>query len=282
MSAPSLPRETRRRLRRRRIGFVALSLIAIYLSLAYVALPALWRRHERQKGLDPLPMTTVTSLGMPGDALNVGLEGSETDVICAMQAAGWSPADPITLKSSLKITGSVLFNRPYSKAPVSPLFYLGRREDLDFEKPAGRSADTRHHVRFWKVLDAGDDGLPVWLGAATFDRGIGVSHYTGQVTHHIAPDIDAERDLLSVDLVAANKVDASYETSGVEPSIALRNGGGDFYYTDGEIRFSKLTPGCDNHNAQPATLPTPPLVQTRGWIWRNIGAPIASFFHRGA
>ena len=281
MSAVSPPQGTRRSSRLRRVALAALIAVALYLGLAYVVLPALWRHHERQKGLDPLPMTTVTSLGIPGDALNVGLEGSETDVICAMTAAGWWPSDPVSLKSSLKITGSVVFNRPYGKAPVSPLFYLGRREDLAFEKPAGRSADTRHHVRFWKALEAGEDGLPVWLGAATFDRGVGVSHYTGQITHHIASDIDAERDLIAADLAAANKVDATYETSGVEPSVTLRNGGGDYYFTDGEIRFNKLTPGCEGQNTLPAVLPTPPLVQTRGWVWRHVVAPVAALFHRG-
>ena len=85
----------------------------------------------------------------------------------------------------------------------------------------------------------------------------------------------------SSDLAAANKVDATYETSGVEPSVTLRNGGGDPYYTDGEIRFSKLTSGCDSHNAEPTALPTPPLVQTRGWIWRHIVTPVVALFHRG-
>jgi hypothetical protein len=266
----------------RRLSVAALDLIVLYIGLAYVFLPTLWRYHERQKGLDALPMTTVTSFGIPGDALNVGLEGSEADVVCAMEAAGWSPADPVTLASSLKITGSVLFDRPYRQAPVSPLFYQGRREDLAFEKAAGRSADTRHHIRLWKALEAGEDGLPVWLGSATFDRGVGINRYTGQITHHIAPDIDAERDLVSSDLAAAGKVDATYETSGVEPSLTLRNGGGDFYYTDGEISFSKLTPGCDKHNAQPAILPTRPVVETRGWIWRHLLSPIAALLHRGA
>ena len=37
----------------------------------------------------------------------------------------------------------------------------------------------------------------------TFDRRVGLSHDTGQVTHHIAPDIDAERDGLMRDLRAA-------------------------------------------------------------------------------
>ena len=99
-----------------------------------------------------------------------------------MQAAGWYPADPVTARSSVEIAGSVLLDRPYRRAPVSPLFYLGRPEDLAFEKPDGQSADRRHHVRFWKVLDQGQEKRPVWLGDATFDRGVGVSHYTGAIT----------------------------------------------------------------------------------------------------
>jgi hypothetical protein len=111
-----------------------------------------------------------------------------------MHAAGWYPADPITLRTSIDIVGSVAFDRPYHDAPVSPLYYQGKKEQLAFEKPDGKSADRRHHVRFWQVLDKGTDGRPVWLGSVTFDRGVGLSHDTGQVTHHIAPDIDAERD----------------------------------------------------------------------------------------
>ncbi len=94
----------------------------------------------------------------------------------------------------------MLLDRAYRDAPVSPLFYLGRREDLAFEKPAGKSADRRHHVRFWKVLDKGEEQRPVWLGAVTFDKGVGVSHFTGAITHHIDADIDAERDGLVADI----------------------------------------------------------------------------------
>ena len=131
-----------------------------------------------------------------------------------MHAAGWYPADPITLRSSIAIIGSVVLDRPYKDAPVSNLYYDHRCEDLAFEKPAGKSANARNHVRFWLVLDNGAEGRPVWLGAATFDRGVGVSHLTGQVTHHIAPNIDAARGLLSNDLEEAGMVDATYQVSG--------------------------------------------------------------------
>src|SRR6201985_3128546 len=177
--------------------------VLAYTALAYLVLPAVWTHHEQQKGLADLPMITRTAQGIPGDPINVGLIGNEKEVLCAMNKAGWFPADPVTLRSSIEIAGSVLFDRAYKDAPVSPLFYLGRREDLAFEKPAGKSADRRHHVRFWKVLDSGQEARPVWLGAVTFDKGVGVSHFTGAITHHIDADIDAERDALVRDIETA-------------------------------------------------------------------------------
>ncbi len=93
-------------------------------------------------------MVTRTRADIPGDPINVGAVGSKEDLLCAMNAAQWFPADPVTLRSSMEIAGSVLFDRPYRQAPVSPLHYKGRREDLPFEKPASKSADRRHHVRF--------------------------------------------------------------------------------------------------------------------------------------
>jgi hypothetical protein len=228
----------------RRLAAAAIGVLVAYLALAYLLAPFFWRHFEHQPRLAGFEATTRTALGLPGDVINVGLEGSEDDVLCAMHAAGWRPADPVTLGSSVRIIGSVLLDRPYLDAPVSPLFYQNRKQDLAFEKRSGESARTRHHVRFWKALDAGDDGLPVWLGAAVFDDGLGVSHYTGQVTHYTAPDIDAERNLLTSDLALAKKVVTSYSVSGVGPTFFARNGGGDPYFTNGDIEVSRLVSGC--------------------------------------
>src|SRR4030088_3003617 len=236
---PRLPK----RFRLRRAAWIVLIVAAAYGLLAYIVLPALWTHHEHQKGLANLPMVTLTGQGIPGDAINVGLIGDQRDVVCAMHAAGWFPADPITLRSSIEIVGSVLLERQYKDAPFSNLYYLGRREDLAFEKPVGNSADHRNHVRFWKVLDKGEEGRPVWLGDATFDRSVGVSHYTGAITHHIDPDIDAERKLFATDLEAAGVVDAKYQVTGVGLTMTGRNGGGDLYYTDGEGGILRLGGG---------------------------------------
>src|ERR1700755_1338573 len=182
--------------------------LIVYLVLAYIVLPALCTYHDAEPGMANLPMVTRTADGIPGDALNVGLVGSKEDIIRAMHAPGWFPADPITLRSSVDIIGSVLLDRPYHDAPVSPLYYDGKKQQLAFEKPDGRSADRRHHVRLWQVLEKGASGRPVWLGSITFDRGVGLSHDTGQVTHHIGPNIDAERRLLMEDLGGAGVVEA--------------------------------------------------------------------------
>jgi len=244
-------------------------ILVAYLLLAYLILPAAWRHYEHQRKLDGLPMVTATADGIPGDAINVGLVGDSKDILCAMREAGWYAADPVTWKSSLEISGSVLLDRPYPRAPVSPLFYARRVQDLAFEKPVGTSADQRHHVRLWMVLNDGEEHRPVWLGAATFDRSVGVSRYTGEITHHIAADIDLDRNLIETDLRAAGMIAARYEVMGVGPTLLGRNGGGDPYFTDGEVGVFRLVEQCKKRVEPPIKLPSPALVQFKNSIWNN-------------
>ena len=268
----SPPPQDRSRLER--VLLLSLLVVIAYTLLAYLILPLFWTHYEHQKGLANLPMVTRTAQGIPGDPMNVGLIGDARDVVCAMHQAGWYPADPITLRSSIEIVGSVLLDRPYRDAPVSNLYYLGRREDLAFEKPIGLSADRRNHVRFWKVLAEGEEKRPVWLGAATEDRGVGVSKYTAAVTHHISPDLDAERAVLTNDLETAGMVDAKYQVTGIGPTLAGRNGGGDLYYTDGEIWVLRLVEACKKRDGPAVTIPSPAATEMKGQIWHAIAEAI--------
>ncbi len=229
--------------RRRRLAWAAAAGLALWAALAYLALPLFWRREDRH-GLAGRQMVTRTSADIPGDPVNFGVVGSERDVVCAFNAAGWSAANPTTLESALRIVGSVALRRPYPAAPVSPLYYDGRPEDLAFEKSEGGSADRRHHIRLWRAAAAGDGQRPVWLGSASFDRGVGFSSYTLQVTHHIAPDVDAERDFVAAQLAGAGMAQSVYEIAGVGPTLNGRNGGGDRYFTDGEAMIVTLSPEC--------------------------------------
>ena len=175
--------------------------------------------------------------------------------------AGWYPADPITLKSSIEIVGSVLLDRPYKDAPVSNLYYLGRREDLAFEKPIGSNADRRNHVRFWKVLERGQEKRPVWLRARR-RKDIAASasaNIPPAVTHTYTASQPRRRTR------PAHRRPGKCRHGGTryfpghrhrpDPDPG-RNGGGDLYYTDGEIWVLRLV-------QRPATSATAPRSRSR-------------------
>ena len=225
--------ERRRRLRR--VWRALAALLLVWLVLAYFLLPWAWWLAERGRHpqLETLPVRTTNADGILGGPVNLALVGTRAELIGAMLAAGWYPADPITLRTSLGIAASVLLGRPDPDAPVSPLYLFGRKQDLAFEEEVGRSADRRHHVRWW-LTDRTEEGRPFWLGAASFDRDSGLSHLTGQITHHIGPDVDAERNLVIGDLQTAGQLTSTYEIEGVGATEDGRNGGGDRYFTDGK------------------------------------------------
>jgi LssY C-terminus len=233
-----------RRLRVRRTAATLGVALATYLAVAYGILPLVWTEVERahHPALDGLPKVTHNADGIPADPLNVALVGNEAELVAAMLAAHWHPADSITLRSSLKIAESVVLHRPDPDAPVSPLYVFGRKQDLAFEEDVGGSADQRHHVRWWRAETLDAEGRPLWVGDATFDRDAGISHLTGQITHHIAPDIDAERDQLMADLDQAGQLAGRYEWPGIGATEDGRNAGGDRYYTDGMIMVGVLKP----------------------------------------
>ncbi|MDE2578337.1 MAG: LssY C-terminal domain-containing protein [Hyphomicrobiales bacterium] len=243
----------------------------IWSVLAYVALPYLARRHHFQPELAGRDLVTRTSFGAPGDPINFGLVGSEADVICAFRAAAWPAANARTFATSIRIVGSVALRRPYPNAPVSHLYYDGRAEDLAFEKPEGRSPRKRHHIRLWRVLDGGAEGQPVWLGAATFDSRVGFNHYTLQVTHHIGADIDAERTFLAAELTRGGMVEARYQLEGVGETVNGRNGGGDRYFTDGEVVVLRLRQGCNAKSKDaPQVLSSGVAETVKTQVWKAL------------
>ncbi len=214
----------------------------VYFLAAYVIAPRLWKHHEsKHPDLHDGPTLTHTASGIPGDPLNIALVGSEEDIIRAMAAAGWYPADPLTLRSSIRIGVDTVFKRPDDEAPVSSLYLFGRKEDLAFEKPVGGSPKERHHVRFWRTKKV-DEGRTVWIGSAAYDIGVELSRTTGQITHHISPDIDTERDLLVADLTKAGRVSELRWIDGFQKEMQGRNGGGDPWRTDGRLAVVVLKP----------------------------------------
>ncbi len=258
----------------RRQGLVRLTgrwvmlLLLVYVLTAYIILPNVLSHYAHHPQMEAFPKTSFTKAGLPGDPLNVGLVGERAEVIDAMSKAGWVQADPLKLKTDLKIVESVVLKKSYATAPVSRLYLFGRPQDFTFEKQVNGTPKSRHHVRFWRTTVNGEGGRPLWLGAATFDRGVGVSHETGQVTHHIAPDVDAERDLLFADLERARQLTRLYQISGIGPVISGRNGGGDRYFSDGEMTIGVVAPGNRPAKRTPVMEANPPLVNLKNSLWQ--------------
>jgi len=214
-------------------------ILLLYLLAAYVLIPMVWKRQvRRHPELFDAPRVTQTSSGIPGDPVNVALLGPESDVIRALIAAKWHPADPLTFRSSVRIAVDSVFRRPDEEAPVSTLKLFGRKQDLAFEQPVGDSPRQRHHVRFWR-WDRFHEGKEVWFGAITFDERVGLSHTTGQVTHHISPDLDTERDRLIAGLQQAGVAEKVFWLNGFQ-KLEGKNGGGDPWHTDGRLKVASL------------------------------------------
>jgi hypothetical protein len=224
------------------LGRIVVLLLGLYLFLAYLVMPLDWMQYvHRHPAIDNVPGITRTKLGIPGDPVNVGLISSESDLQLAMRAANWSPADPVTLEISLRIATDAVFRRSYDDAPISSLYLWGRKQDLAFEQPVGGDPRRRHHVRFWRSAELDAAGKPMWFGAVTFDTKVGLSHTTGEITHHISPDVDGERDKLINDLRQALQLTSTYWVDGFHTLLQGTNGGGDPYHTDGRLEVGVVT-----------------------------------------
>jgi hypothetical protein len=218
-------------------------LVVGYLVAVYLVVPALWKRYEKKHPeLDDVPGITHTADGIPGDPINVALIGTREELVKAMLAARWHPADGLTFRSCVAIAVDSVFRRPDPEAPVSNLYLFGRKQDLAFEMAVGDSPRKRHHVRFWKSDKTDPDGRPVWVGSAAYDMGVEISRTTGQVTHHIAADVDAERDFLFHTLDEAHVLSEQYEVADFHKARSGKNGGGDPWHTDGALWVGVIDP----------------------------------------
>jgi hypothetical protein len=73
------------------------------------------------------------------------------------------------------------------------------------------------------------------------DESVGVSHTTGQITHHIDGNVDAERDHLMETLKHAGKLNQIQAVSNFHQIREGRNGGGDLWHTIGRLLTATLS-----------------------------------------
>ena len=212
--------------------------VVVWLITAYLALPRLHRILSSLYVPNYFIGRTRTADGLLGDPVNLALRGSEAQVHRAMTAAGWTLAEEITVRSSWRMIVATLTRRSYPQAPVSSLFLFGRRQDFAYQQEVDGNPGKRHHVRFWRcpqgwLLPGGHQ--VDWLAAGTYDRSVGFSLFTLQITHKIDENTDIERDYI---VQSALKARASIEVTTLKDfstGYHSRNGGGDAIQTDGDL-----------------------------------------------
>lgn len=216
-------------------------IVASYIGVSYGVLPQAWSLfpQDRAEAAGPAPRHTHTREHLLGDPLNLRVAASEEDLRLALSNAHWTTADPIDLASSMRLAFDTVSGHAYAEAPVSNLYLFGRRQDLAYQLASLQGPAQRHHVRFWKSSETTADGQAIWFGAATFDRGVGVSHNTGEITHHIAADIDSERNRVVTVLAVWPNAKVVWMANYQETADG-RNGGGDRYFTDRRLAFITL------------------------------------------
>lgn len=232
--------------RARRVARWVFCMLALWFVAAYVVIPWAWERYARRHpSFDDNPRVTKTGDGHPGDPLNVALVGTREQLDAIMKAAKWFPAAALGIRSDLKIAADTVLSRPDDEAPVSSLYLFGRKEDAAFEEPVGDNPRQRHHVRYWRSGESDDDGRPIWLGSATYDERVGLSDATGQITHHIAGDVDVERNHLFSCLEATGDLAEQWVVDDFHVDREGTNGGGDVWRTDGRLFAGRIS------NSQP-------------------------------
>lgn len=185
------------------------------------------------------PRVTQTASGGAGDPINVVFIGSQAQIARSFHQAGWLTPDPITPQTMARIAADSLAHRSYPTAPMSALYVFGRAQDLAFEKPTN-DVQNRDHIRLWKT-ETLISAQNIWVGQASYDSGIELGATNHFPTHHIAPTVDWERNGVGADLQRTGLVQAEVDAAFAVPIFFARNGGGDFYESDGDVLVINYT-----------------------------------------
>lgn len=233
------------------------NILVFWLVFTYVALPRLHQALTRVYVPDYFIGRTRTADGLLGDPVNMAFEGEERDIHVAMRRAGWVMAEENTLHSARKMITAFLLFRSYPEAPVSSLFLFGRRHEFAYQQEVGGTTVKRHHIRFWRVpkgwVMPGGHRL-TWLAAATYDRSVGFSRYTWQITHKIDENTDVERDYVVDTLLWADPEIPVGVIKDYSTSYHHVNGGGDPLRTDGHLPVVNLRDARERSEGSTAIL----------------------------
>jgi hypothetical protein len=184
-----------------------------------------------------LPYTQNRSGTRRGDPVNLLFIGSGRELNESFQRAGWARAHPSSLGALMREATAAIASRPAIAAPVSTLYFEGRKQDLTYER-AGPNAGIRDHVRIWLL----DSLAGVWAGAATRDVGLRPEPLHARVMHRIDPHVDDERDLITRTLEATSCADLLEYLRLPGADTSGRTLDGQHYSTDARASLIRFRP----------------------------------------
>jgi len=185
--------------------------------------------------LKQIPRRVTDKDGDAGDMVNFLVVGSEDQLKAAFQAAGWVQVDKDTADALVQAVVASLSKQAYLTMPMSQLYLFGRPQDFGFAHAEPVTVvTTRHHLRLWKsALTAG--GQPVWVGAATHDMGLERDQRNGDLTHHIDPNVDDERDFVNRSLIGTGYVGQHTTVLPPDPVKDAKTATGGGFHSSGEV-----------------------------------------------
>ena len=221
----------------------AISFIVLWIITAYALIPMIHRILTKLYLPNYFIGRIRTVDGLLSDPTNLAFIGSEEKLHDAMRKSGWVMCDDLSVKSGLRMIIATIFRKKYPESPVSRAFLFSERQYFTYQQGIDDKTLAKHHVRFWKVPEGWflPGGKKVdWIAAGTFDRSLGFSYFTLQLTHRIVSDTDIERDYV---IDSLNKYAKPKKVTVIENFFSAyhhRNGGGDSITTDGALPIIEL------------------------------------------
>ena len=185
-----------------------------------------------------LPSRAIDGQGREGDMLNLVFVAKQNDLEEVFKRRGWVKTD----NSKPTILWHLLRQRNhYTRLPMATLYVFGRPQTYSFALPDPASIVTRrHHLRIWKT-DYKENGVPIWVGAATHDVSIQIVLKKLRITHRIDPQVDAERDFIAGNIGSdIHLVTREEFLDCIHPVFSGQTATGSSYYSDSKMLLLQL------------------------------------------
>ena len=146
-----------------------------------------------------------------------------------LEQAGWVVTDRADISSFIKAIKALIMKLPYPSAPISPSFWNTKIQDLSFAKVTRTNwLRNAQHLKIWRTNYLLENGENIYVGMVNANDG-----FKWGIIPKIAPDLDAERELLYQDLNRTGKIRSHLKVQLVKALIG-KNFMGNQFFTDGK------------------------------------------------